>query len=837
MAREPESRAIGRPVSAAESPIDTREAGRASLPIDEVLPELRARLSQQGVAVLIAPPGAGKTTRAPLRLLDEPWAKTGKLILLEPRRLAARAAAARMAQELGEEIGGTIGLRVRLDTRVSARTRVEIVTDGVFSRMIVDDPALDGVAGVLFDEFHERSLDADVGLALARETRSALRPDLRLLIMSATLDGARVASFLDAPVVESRGRAYPVETIYLGRDPQMRLEEDMARAAVRALRSQPGSALAFLPGRAEIERTRRLLVGQLAPDVIVAPLHGSLDRAAQDAAIRPPEPGCRKIVLATSLAETSLTIEGVRIVIDSGLARAPRFEAALGLSRLETIRAPRASVDQRRGRAGRVEPGVCYRLWDEAATASLPAFATPEILASDLAGLILDLAAWGVRDPLSLGWLDAPPAPALAEGRNLLRRLQAIDAEGGLTDLGRAMRRLPMPPRLARMAVDAAREGQAALGAELAAVLTERIGAPEPVDLRERVARLRSDRSAQGARRLARTWARALGGGGEDASLDAAGRLTALAFPDRVAKGRDRRGVFLMANGRAAELDPADPLASEPWIVAADLAGRAEAPRILAAVALSATEARDAAGDGLSAEDSLLYDERTGKVRRRVVERLGAIVLQESIRPARGEEAAAVLARRATEAGRLPWTETIERWRARVAFMRRVEGEPWPDLSDERLRRDPEIWLAPTLALRDPVDEVRGADLQAALHALLDWSLMRRLDSEAPEVFPAPTGSSIAIDYAAEGGPAVEVRVQELYGLTVHPRVASGRVPLLLRLLSPARRPIQVTRDLPGFWKGSWAEVASEMRGRYPKHLWPADPASAAPTVRAKPRP
>ncbi len=544
------------------------------LPIDEALPALTAALRQRHAAVLVAPPGAGKTTRVPLVLADEPWAVDRKILVLEPRRLAARAAAERMAANLGERVGETVGLRVRFGSKVSRRTRIEVITEGIFTRLIIDDPSLDGVAAVLFDEFHEHSLDADLGLALARDAQEGLRGDLKLLAMSATIDGARVANLLGdkklggAPVIESQGRAFPVETRYLGRDPRQPIERQTADAVTRALRADAGSALVFLPGQAEIRRTEAQLSERIGdPAVEVVTLYGALDAQTQDRAIAPAPPGRRKVVLATSIAETSLTIEGVRIVVDSGLARVPRYEPDVGLTRLETVRVSRAAADQRRGRAGRIEPGVCYRLWDEPQTASLEPYAKPEILAADLSGMLLDLAQWGATDPGKLAFLDPPPAAALAEARALLTELGAIDADGRITGEGRKLRRLPLPPRLARMVVDAAAEGAGSRAADIAAIVSERGLGGDDVDLTHRLDRLRNDRSRRGedARRMAKRWAEEAAGGSADASELSAGAILALAYPDRVAKNRGASGGFLLANGRGAQIDPASALAREPF--------------------------------------------------------------------------------------------------------------------------------------------------------------------------------------------------------------------------------------------------------------------------------
>ena len=810
----------------------------SALPIEAALPDLRAALAGGNAAVLVAPPGAGKTTRVPLDLLDAPWLDGRKIILLEPRRLAARAAAARMAQTLGEPVGGTVGLRVRLGSKISVRTRIEVVTEGVFTRMILDDPELAGVGAVLFDEFHERSLDADLGVALALDAQGGLREDLRLLVMSATLDGARVAQLMgDAPVVASEGRAFPVETRYVERDPNRRIEEAVAELTLRALRADPGSVLVFLPGQAEIRRTADLLAGRVGPEVQLAPLYGALPPAEQDRAVAPAPHGTRKVVLATSIAETSLTIEGVRIVIDSGLARVPVYEPGLGLTRLVTARASRASVDQRRGRAGRTEPGLCWRLWSEAGTNALEPFSRPEILSADLAGLLLDCAAWGVADPRTLAFLDPPPPPALSEARTLLADLGALDPDGRLTETGQRLRALPLPPRLARMVTVAAGSGEARAAADLASVLVERGLGGDTVDLEARVERFRGERGGRAAdmRRLAEGWAR-IAGGGLGAGPVPAGRLLALAYPDRVARARGRDGEFVMASGRAGRLDPASPLARETFLVVADLAGPAASTRILAAAAIDGATIEQLFADRIESRTEITFDPQAGALRARAVRRLGAVALGARPLPIPGDlDSAVILARGIAGLGidRLPWTPALSQWRARVRFLRGAEGGTWPDLSDAALAQTVETWLAPSLIGRASLASVTADDLAGALQGLLPWEMRTRLDAEAPTHVEVPTGSRIPVDYAADE-PALAVRVQELFGLDRHPR-AGGR-PLVLHLLSPAQRPIQITRDLPGFWRGSWSAVRSEMRGRYPRHPWPEDPLAEAPTRRAKPR-
>jgi len=815
----------------------------APLPIDAVLADLTASLAAYPNAVLVAPPGAGKTTRVPLVLLDEPWADGGKLILLEPRRLAARAAADRMARTLGEEVGETVGLRVRLGSKVSRKTRIEVVTEGVFARMILDDPSLEGVAAVLFDEFHERSLDADLGLALALDAQGGLREDLRLLVMSATLDGARVARLLgDAPVIESEGRAYPVETRYLGRDPNRRIEEQVADVVTRSLRAEAGSILVFLPGQGEIRRVEALLRDRITdPAVDIAPLYGALDRAEQDLAVGPAKPGRRKVVLATSIAETSLTIEGVRVVIDSGLARVPVYEPNIGLTRLETVRVSRAAADQRRGRAGRTEPGVCYRLWEEAATGALEAFMRPEILSADLAPLLLDCAAWGVTDPTTLSFLDPPPKPALKEAGDLLRQLHALDDEGRITDTGRRLRNLPLPPRLSRMVLAAGEAGQARDAADLAAVLVERGLGGDGVDLAERIERFRRDRSrrAEDMRRMAEGWARSSSGSSPRGEGLSVGALLTFAYPDRLAKARGKPGEYLMANGRGAALEPHERLAREPYLAIAEISGGAAAARILAAAPITQEEIEGALGADIEQRDEIAFDRQARALRARAVRRYGALVLSERPLPVPAtEEAARALASGLMSLGldALPFSKALAQWRERVMFLRHAEGDEWPDLSDEALAATADQWFAPHLVGKSGLGEIGPDLLSDALRSLLPWNLQRRLDAEAPTHIEVPTGSQIPVDYGSGEGPVLAVRVQELFGLDKHPTIAGGRVPLILHLLSPAQRPIQITRDLPGFWRGSWAAVRADMRGQYPKHPWPEDPLTAPPTRRAKPR-
>jgi len=811
------------------------------LPVTAVLADLGTALERGNKALLVAPPGAGKTTLVPLSLLDAGWREGGTIVLLEPRRLAARAAARRMASLLGEEPGGVVGYAMRMEKRVSERTRILVVTEGVLARMILDDPELPGIKAVIFDEFHERSLDGDFGLALALDVQGALRPDLRLLVMSATLDGARVARLLDgAPVIESEGRAFPVDIRYRERAAGTPVEDAMAAAIRAALSEEAGSVLAFLPGQREIERTAERLEGRVAADTDIVRLYGMMDAKAQDAAIRPPVAGRRKVVLATAIAETSITIDGVRVVIDSGLARLPAYEPASGLTRLATVRVSRASADQRAGRAGRTEPGVAIRLWRAEQTAALPAFTSPEILAADLSGLLLDCAAFGVADPASLAFLDPPPAPALNEARNLLRTLDAIDADGRLTDSGQAMRRLALPVRLAHMVAEAARNGHERDAALLAVLLTERGLGGDSADLERRLMRFAGEKSprANAARQLAQRLARSAGGGVNSDAPSSPGALLLHAWPDRVAKARGERGRFVLANGSGAMLDAADPLAAEPFLVVADLQGKAQNARITAAAAVSEDDIRALLGYAIESHRETLFDLERRGVRVREQSRLGAIVLAERMLPApTGDEAneAVLDAVRAHGVSILPWGKEAMALRQRLSWLHKGLGDPWPDMGDEALTARLEDWLLPFLTGSASLASISGNALTAGLTALVPHDLQRRIDALAPTHFDAPSGSHVPVRYDGEQ-PVLAIRVQELFGLATHPAIAGGTVPLTLELLSPAHRPIQTTRDLPGFWRGSWADVRSDMRGRYPKHVWPENPLQAQATSRAKPR-
>jgi ATP-dependent helicase HrpB len=804
------------------------------LPVLAVLPQLQAALAGNHPVALVAPPGAGKTTAVPPALLGEEWAKAGKLILLSPRRLAARAAAERMAEQLGEPVGQTIGYRTRLDARTSAATRIEVVTEGIFTRMLVSDPELAGVAGVLFDEVHERSLDSDFALALTLEARAALRPDLRLMLMSATLDVAGFAGIIPGLVrVESQGRMFPVELRHIGRNPAERLEDAMAAAIRTALASESGSILAFLPGVAEIERTAERLETRLPADTDLFRLHGAREASDQRAAIAPPPPGRRKIVLATSIAETSITIDGVRVVVDSGLSRRPQLDRSVGLSRLVTVRSSQAAVTQRAGRAGRTAPGVAIRLWEAAETLGRVPYDPPEIMEADLAGLMLDCARWGVPDPASLPWRDLPPAAAVTEAQGRLRALAAIDDAGRVTAHGERLAALPMAPEQAHMLVTAAQRGHGLLAARIAVLIGERGLGGRSDDIEQRLAGWARERGqrADAARKLAQRWARAVGATETEISMESAGEVLALGYPDRVAK---RRGeAYLMANGRAVAPPPDSPLARCDWIVVADASGSAAGARLLLGAPLHG-DVEKLLASRIESRAVFAYDPATTGVTAETQRRLGAITLARQ--PVERPDAArvrSVLLDAVAERGLglLPWGDAATALRARLAFAA-ANGLDLPASDDDALLASRADWLAPLLGRR--LSDLQDVVLAEALLNRLDWNQRQRIDQFAPSRFTTPAGSSHAIDYAADGGPAVDCRVQSLFGLARHPMVADGRVPLTLRLTSPASRPIQVTKDLPGFWAGSWTEVKKELKGRYPKHPWPDNPLDAPPTLRAK---
>ena len=823
-----------------------------SFPIDPLLPEVRQALTAHSNLVLQASPGAGKTTRVPPALLDCEWLAGRKIILLEPRRLAARAAARFMAASLGERVGATVGYRVRLDKRVGPRTRIEVVTEGILSRLLQADPALEGVGLVIFDEFHERSLQADLGLALCLDSQSALREDLRLLVMSATLDGAAVAALLGgSPVLTSEGRSYPVEIRYqpthTDYSRQRRAFCDEVASMVRAVAAKEyGSLLVFLPGVAEIRQVHATLqAAGLPADTELAPLYGQLAASAQDAAIRPAATGQRKIVLATAIAETSLTIEGIRIVIDAGLARQVRFDANTGLDRLVTLPVSRAAAEQRAGRAGRLEAGICYRLWSE--HRHLVPQALPEVLQADLAPLVLELANWGVSDCGQLRWLDQPPAAHIAQAQSLLEHLQAIDARGTVTEHGREMSQLGVHPRLAHMMIRGRQLGYARLACELAALLSE----VDPLrgddsDMQSRVEWLRWNDSAKSAKRaqlraLATQWCAQLGvddAVGDTGDLAFCGVLLAYAYPDRIALrrvGQDHR--YLLSNGRGARFRQAEPLAAEDLIVAAHLDGEQEA-RIFLAAALPVEQLFEFHGGLISEVAFVGWDDKEQCVRARSQERLGELLLAD--RPLRDADDEAVQGAMLEGVRRqgldcLPWNDTTRGLQARVNFLHRLDAAGWPDFSADALLRHSETWLLPFLRGITRLAHLKRLDLRAALLAMLDWQQQKRLDELAPTHIRVPSGSSIRVDYSGPT-PVLAVRLQEMFGLAATPRVAAGNVPVLLHLLSPAQRPVQVTQDLAAFWAGSYQQVRRELKGRYPKHYWPDDPMQAQPTARARPR-
>ena len=835
-----------------------------SLPIDEVLPALREALATRHEAVLEAPPGAGKTTRVPLALLDEAWLAGQTILMLEPRRLAARAAAERLASELGEKVGETVGYRIRLDSRVGPNTRIEVVTEGILTRRLQDDPALDGVGLLIFDEFHERSLDADLALALSLNGRELFRDDqpLKILLMSATLEGERLAGLLDdAPILRSEGRMYPVAMRW-GRpfQPGEFIEPRVVQTILEALNDETGSLLVFLPGQAEIRRVHQQVADALGEgtSVLLCPLHGELDLAAQRAAIDPAPAGKRKVVLATNIAETSLTIDGVRVVIDAGLARVPRFDPGSGMTRLDTQRISRASATQRAGRAGRLEPGVCYRLWSQDQHEQLAAYASAEIVAADLAGLALQLGRWGVA-PEQLVWLDVPPAAAYAQAQDLLERLGARDGET-LTRHGLAMAELPAHPRIAHLLLRGQALGLADMACEVAALLGERdILRGAGADLHSRLALLsgeeRATRGAQGgvqrARQLARQYRGYLRGRACEPVSDPdhprwLGALLALAYPDRVAQQRRAGGAeYRLANGRAALFAEADSLMKQTWLVIADLGSRQgqREERIYLAADFDPALFDSVLAEQVRVVDQLDWDEREGVLRAERQRKVGELILSREPltgldETARSQALVNLVRRKGLEL--LPWTPELRQWQARVALLRQLDldgkGESeWPDVSDGALLKGLEHWLLPYLGKVSRLSHFANLDLSSIVRNLLPWPLPQRLDELAPHHLSVPSGSSIRLDYS-EQPPILAVRLQELFGLAETPRIAGGRQAVKLHLLSPARRPVQVTQDLANFWRSTYAEVKKDLKGRYPKHYWPDDPLVAEATARIKPR-
>ncbi|NNE73817.1 MAG: ATP-dependent helicase HrpB [Acidimicrobiales bacterium] len=817
------------------------------LPIDEVLGQIRDTLRHETRLVIEAPPGAGKTTRVPLALLDEPWLGEEKILLLEPRRVAARAAAARLAEGVGDAVGRTVGFRVRHDTKVSARTRIEVVTEGVLTRMLQSDPGLESVGVVIFDEFHERSLHADVGLALTLEAAEALRPDLRVVVMSATLDGRAVAAALGgATVVRSDGRQHPVQTVYRPRPGGTDIETDTTATVELALPDADGDLLVFLPGAGWIRRTGDLLARHLPSSAVVTPLYGLLSPEEQDRALLPDPEGRRKIILSTDIAETSLTIDGVRLVIDSGLRRSPRFDPGSGLTRLQTISISKAAADQRRGRAGRQGPGVCYRLWSQHEHAQRPEHERPEILNADLSGLALELGLWGA-DAAELTWLDAPPPMALTDARALLRLLGALDDDDRITQHGRAMARLGADPRIAHMLLQAKALGHGALACDLAGILVNRdpLVDRSDADLRTRLDLLsgRSRKSARwGALEAARTsshrWRRQLHATERDAiDPDAAGLVVSLAFPDRIAAARSTPGTVLLASGRGGTVTGA--LADEPLLAVAEIDGDPTRSTIYLAAPLDRADLESQHGHRFSTAETVHWDTRRGDIVAEEQTRLGAIVLTR--RPLQDPDpdlVAAAVRQGLTHEGidLLGFSEETERWRERVRFCRIHLGEEWPDVTDESLLAAADHWLAPFLGRVRRRKDLGRVDADQAVRSLLSWPQSAELDRLAPTHLEVPSGSNVRIDYADPSAPVLAVRLQEVFGLTETPRLADGRVPVVMHLLSPASRPVQVTSDLASFWASAYHEVKAELKGRYPKHHWPDDPLTAVATNRTKRR-
>ena len=821
------------------------------LPIETILPELKQALEQTTTVLLQAPPGAGKTTRVPLALLDAPWRDSRKILMLEPRRLAARSAARFMAKQLGQQPGQTVGYRTRMDTKVSGSTIIEVVTEGILTRMIQSDPMLEDYAAVLFDEFHERSLQADLGLALVRESQQALREDLRVLVMSATLDTAPIARVLgDVPVISSEGRAFPVEVMYRPVARNGRLVDQVVAVVQEALQDQTGSLLVFLPGAGEIRRVAQQLQGQLPGHVLLAPLYGNLKSEEQDQAIAPAPDGTRKIVLATAIAETSLTIEGVRVVIDAGQQRRAVFDPNSGMTRLITGRVSKASAEQRKGRAGRIELGVCYRLWSESEQFGLADFTPPEIQQADLAPLVLELAQWGARSPDQVAWIDRPPKAHWQQAVTLLQWLDLLDADGAITDHGKAARDLGLHPRLAHMVLKGRALGLGLLAAELAALLEERdlLGPGAGGDLHERVRVLRGEsghRSLDPARlKAVRQAVMRLCRDPASPDLPTAtdvGRVLAQAYPDRIAHRRPGSTPrYQLSNGKGAVLREQDSLARQDWLVAADLDGKAREATIYLAAPVDLADLEQDLAAHIEARDEALWDDKRGTVVARHVRKLGALVLAEKalaqVRPELLQQGLLDAVRR-KGLDSLPWTPGARQWRARVQLLGRQFPGDWPDVSDRALLDTLETWLAPFLAGKKRWSEMAGINLIQALNALLDYPQQQRLDELAPRALTIPTGQNVTLDYTADNGPVLAAKLQALFGWTETPRVAGGRLPVVIHLLSPAQRALAVTADLASFWKNAYPDVRKDTRGRYPKHPWPENPFTAQPQQGTKKRP
>lgn len=832
------------------------------LPIDDCLDDLKSALQNNSSAILVAPPGAGKTTRVPIALLNEPWMKAGmktgnkagKIIMLEPRRIAARSAAHFMASLLGEKVGQTIGYRVRMDSKTSSQTRIEVVTEGVFTRMILDDPELNGVAAVLFDEYHERSLDADLGLALALDVQEVFRPNLRIMPMSATMDGSRVSQLFQnqkqvVPIIVSEGRAFPIEIRYENKTPNERTEEAMLRVIRKAHNEETGSILCFLPGQSEILRLARSLETKLPDTTLITPLYGAMQPAQQDIAIKPAPNGKRKIVLATSIAQTSITIDGVRTVIDSGLARVPVYEPNTGMTRLETQRAAKASIDQRAGRAGRTQEGVVYRIWHEGQTASLPDYERPEILEADLSSLVLDLAEWGVSDPKTLKWLDEPPNNSWIEAVKLLTSINALDAHGAINENGKKIRFMPLPPRLANMVLQSGRQKEHA--ALIALLLSERGLGGNAVDINHRIENTKRDKGPRAVKikKLANSISNKINSANKPTKTQddlSIGALLSFAYPDRIAKnmGKDPQGnsQFRMANGRRAMLDGAGPLAGVDYIVAAQIQGKASMARILSAAEINIDEIEMLQGERIKNIRKIQFDTQAKQFKARNIVSLDQ--LQLSSQPSKltpKDKLADGLIATLREQGlglidiNLDGKSDASNLRSRLAFLHSKDIANYPDVNDEALLAKLEEWLLPFIQNAKGFADIKQSHLVDGLTHLVGYEKMEQVKLLAPKRFDIPTGSKITLRYKNDAV-ILSVRVQELFGMKTHPNVMNGAVPITVELLSPAYRPIQTTMDLPRFWSGSWVDVKKEMKGRYPKHVWPDDPSNATPTARAKPR-
>lgn len=818
----------------------------AHLPVDESLPSLRAKLGISRSVILSAPPGAGKTTRVPLALLGEQWLAGRKILMLEPRRLAARRAAEHMARLIGETIGQTIGYRIRGDAVVSGRTRVEVVTEGILTRMLHADAELAGVGLIIFDEFHERSIHADLGLAFTIDVQQHLREDLRVLVMSATMDGVAVGQILGgAPIIESTGKAFPVETTYARFRSDKPLEVRTAEGVLRALDAEEGDILIFLPGMREMRRVEQLLHGQLPEDAIMHMLHGDLSSAIQDAALAPAPAGFRKIILSTSIAETSLTIDGVRIVVDSGLARTVRFDPRRGMSGLVTVPVSRAIADQRRGRAGRQMPGVCYRLWTEKEHEELPAYPVPEIRSSDLTHVAMDLAKWGNPDGAGLAFLDPPPAGLLAQAQRILKDLGALKDDGRLSEHGHALAMLPVHPRLAHMIVEGKKMHAGGAACELAAFLEERDvpggGPNRDADVESRLEEFRSRRTMPAALRerilSQRSRLMKIGGinGREDKEVVGTGILLALAYPERIAKRRsEHKGQYQLAGGTTASVPPGSPLHRHEFLAVADVDTGIGEARIHLAAPLTGLEIEHTFKNKITTERHVGWDAEHSRVDARRIRRLGAVILSEqTIEPA-GEEAISAFLEGVRQAGvsRLPWTKESDRLRTRFEWARKnlPELSHLPDVSDQALMSTLEEWLAPFVDGMWKLDQLERLDLLEILHARCTARDRRDLDRLVPLHIAVPSGSRVALDYSATEHPGLAVKLQELFGLTETPRIGNGKIPITIQLLSPAGRPLAVTQDLRSFWQKTYPEIRKQLRARYPKHPWPEDPFTATPT-------